>query len=93
MKINADEAVAISATIQGAVIKVEDNIEDIIIKDINPISIGTNMVNDVMSVLIPKGTQIPCKISNTYLTIKDNQKVMAFNIYQGERKIIKKIII
>ncbi len=93
MKINADEAVAIGATIQGAVIKVEDNIEDIIIKDINPISIGTNMVNDVMSVLIPKGTQIPCKISNTYLTIKDNQKVMAFNIYQGERKIIKKIII
>ena len=37
MKINADEAVAIGATIQGAVIKVEDNIEELIIKDINPI--------------------------------------------------------
>ena len=86
MKINADEAVAIGATIQGAVIKVEDNIEDIIIKDINPISIGTNSKNNLMSVLIPKGTQIPCKISNTFRTIKDNQTEMLFDIYQGERK-------
>ena len=86
MKINADEAVAIGATIQGAVIKVEDNIEDIIIKDINPISIGTNSKNNLMSVLIPKGTQIPCKISNTFRTIEDNQTEMLFDIYQGERK-------
>ena len=86
MKINADEAVAIGATIQGAVIKVEDNIEELIIKDINPISIGTNVTNNLMSFLIPKGTQIPCKISNTYWTVKDDQTAMRFDIYQGERK-------
>ena len=86
MKINADEAVAIGATIQGAVIKVEDNIEELIIKDINPISIGLGIKNNLMSFLIPKGTQIPCKISNTFRTIKDNQTEMLFDIYQGERK-------
>ena len=86
MKINADEAVAIGATIQGAVIKVEDNIEELIIKDINPISIGLGIKNNLMSFLIPKGTQIPCKNSDTYWTIQDNQTTASFNIYQGERK-------
>ena len=86
MKINADEAVAIGATIQGAVIQVEDNIEDLNIKDINPISIGLSIINNKMAVLIPKGTQIPCKKSDTYFTTKDNQTIASFNIYQGERK-------
>ena len=86
MKINGDEAVAIGATIQGAIIKIEDNIENVKISDINPISIGTNTVNDEMSILIPKGYTIPCKISQIYETSKDNQKAMAFNLYQGERK-------
>ena len=86
MKINGDEAVAIGATIQGAIIKIEDNIENVKISDINPISIGTNTVNDEMSILIPKGYTIPCKISHIYETSKDNQKAMAFDLYQGERK-------
>ncbi len=69
-----------------SIIKFEDNIEDLKVSDINPISIGTDIRNNEMSVLIPKGTTIPCKISRVYYTSRDNQKTMPFNIYQGERK-------
>ena len=86
MKINGDEAVAIGATIQGAIIKIEDNIENVKISDINPISIGTDLINDEMSILIPKGTIIPCKISKIYKTSRDNQTDVLFELYQGERK-------
>ena len=81
MKINVDEADAIGVTIQGTVIKVENNIEDLIIEDINPISIGIGIINNQMSFLIPKGIQIPCKISNSYVTSYDNQTEMIFNFY------------
>ena len=86
MKINGDEAVAIGATIQGAILKIEDNVENLKISDINPISIGTNISNDVMDVLIPKGSIIPCKVSKFYGTSSDNQTSVLFDLYQGERK-------
>ena len=86
MKINGDEAVAIGATIQGAILKIEDNVENLKISDINPITIGTDVINDEMSVLIPKGTIIPCKVSKTYVTSRDNQTEVLFELYQGERK-------
>ena len=86
MKINGDEAVAIGATIQGALIKIEDNIENLVISDINTISIGIGIINDEMSILIPKGTIIPCKISQIYYTLRDNQTDILFQLYQGERK-------
>ena len=81
MKINGDEAVAIGATIQGAILKIEDNVENLKISEINPISIGTNISNDIMDVLIPKGTIIPCKVSKIYETERDNQKEIPFLLY------------
>ena len=85
MKINGDEAVAIGATIQGAILKIEDNVENLKISDINPISIGISTINDEMSVLIPKGTIIPCKVSQFYGTSRDNQTSALLELYQGER--------
>ena len=47
----------------------------------NLISIWTNIKNNLISVLIPKGIQIPCKISNTYVTSYDNQTELIFDFY------------
>jgi len=101
-EINPDEAVSYGAGIYAAKLMHQggDIINDIILLDITPLSIGTSTVNksedpkikalgNLMSFIIPKGTRIPITLDKNYLNLVDNQKVMEIDIYEGERKYIK----
>jgi L1 cell adhesion molecule like protein len=87
-QINADEAVAIGAAIQAAIMNnvEDDGLEKLILLDITPLSLGTDVTDDVMSVIIPKNTTVPCKETQEYFTVVDEQKSMGVKIVQGERK-------
>ncbi len=90
-QINADEAVAYGAAVQAAIINdVEDEgLERLVLLDVTPLSLGTDVQEDIMSVIIPKNTTIPCKETQTYFTVSDNQQKMGIKIVQGERKFCK----
>ena len=90
-QINADEAVAYGAAVQAAIINdVEDEgLERLVLLDVTPLSLGTDVQEDIMSVIIPKNTTIPCKETQTYFTVRDNQERMGIKIVQGERKFCK----
>jgi len=101
-EINPDEAVAYGAGIYAAKLMQQggDIINDIILMDITPLSIGTSTNNksedpkikalgNLMSFIIPKGTRIPITLDKNYLNIVDNQKQMEIDIYEGERKYTK----
>ena len=59
------------------------------IYDITPLSLGIRGEGDLMSVIIPRGTRIPIKVMKSYITTQDNQSNIKFEIYAGERKLIK----
>ena len=84
--VNLDEIVAEGAAMQAYILKGNLNLNII---NINPISLGIsceeNGIKKVMSIIIPKNTQLPCKLSNIYEN-KENQKNACFPVYQGENK-------
>ncbi|MCH95520.1 heat-shock protein, partial [Trifolium medium] len=86
--INPDEAVAYGAAVQAALLS-EDvkNVPNLVLQDVTPLSLGTAVVGDVMSVVIPRNTSIPVKKTQNYLTVKDNQSRVAIKVYEGERMI------
>ena len=90
--INPDEAIAIGAGYLAATVVddyVVDKLEDLIIIDVTPLSLGIGLSNGEMDVIIPKHTVIPCEKTINYRTIKDNQKKIVLKIYQGEREYSK----
>ncbi|MEM4380126.1 MAG: molecular chaperone DnaK [Thermoplasmatales archaeon] len=82
--VNPDEAVAIGAAIQGAVLTGE--VKDILLLDVTPLSLGIETYGGVMSVLIPRNTTIPVRKSQIYTTAADNQTSVEIKVYQGERQ-------
>ena len=64
----------------------DEGLERLILLDITPLSLGTDVTNDVMSVIIPKNTTVPCKETQEYSTAVDDQKSMGVKIVQGERQ-------
>ena len=68
--VNPDEAVATGAAIQGAVLS--GTMKDIILIDVTPLSLGTEIVGDVFSRIIPRNTPIPASMSKEYTTVSDN---------------------
>ena len=101
----ADEAVAYGATLEAAKILNNKNgsISEFLLKDITPLSLGTNILNkstdpkilgegDVMDFIIERGTPLPIELSKSYFTVCDNQKEMTINIYEGENAFVKIII-
>jgi heat shock protein 1/8 len=85
--INPDEAVAYGAAVQAAILTGIGNekLGDIILLDVTPLSLGTEINETDMSVLIPRNTTIPTKKVGYYTTGYDNQTVMPISVYEGER--------
>lgn len=82
--VNPDEAVAMGAAIQGAVLTGE--VKDVLLLDVTPLSLGIETMGGVMTVLIEKNTTIPTRKSQVFSTADDNQNAVTIHILQGERK-------
>ncbi len=82
--VNPDEAVAMGAAIQGAVLS--GDVKDVLLLDVTPLSLGIETLGSVMSTLIDKNTTIPAKKQQIFSTADDNQTAVTIHVLQGERK-------
>ena len=82
--VNPDEAVAMGAAIQGAVLSGDKT--DVLLLDVTPLSLGIETMGGVLTKVIEKNTTIPTKQSQTFSTAEDNQSAVTIHILQGERK-------
>ena len=82
--VNPDEAVAVGAAIQAAVLA--GDVKDVLLLDVTPLSLGIETLGGVMNVLIEKNTTIPAKKQQVYSTADDNQTAVTIHVLQGERK-------
>lgn len=82
--VNPDEAVAIGAAIQGAVLA--GDVKDVLLLDVTPLSLGIETLGGVMTKLIDKNTTIPTKANQVFSTAEDNQTAVTVHVLQGERE-------
>ena len=82
--VNPDEAVAMGASIQGAVLA--GDVKDVLLLDVTPLSLGIETMGSVATPLIEKNTTIPTKKSQVFSTAEDNQTAVTIHVVQGERK-------
>lgn len=83
--VNPDEAVAMGAAIQGAVLSGDK--KDVLLLDVTPLTLGIETMGGVLTPIIEKNTMIPTKKSQVFSTAADNQPAVSIQVYQGERKI------
>ena len=82
--VNPDEAVAIGAAIQGAVLA--GDVDDVLLLDVTPLSLGIETLGGVMTKLIQKNTTIPTRANETFSTAEDDQTAVTVHVLQGERE-------
>ncbi|MDD2751256.1 MAG: molecular chaperone DnaK, partial [Acidithiobacillus sp.] len=85
--VNPDEAVAIGAAIQGAVLSGDK--KDVLLMDVTPLSLGIETLGGVMTKLIEKNTTIPTRKSQVFSTAEDNQSAVTVHVLQGERELAR----
>lgn len=88
---NPDEVVAQGAAIQAAILSgnMSSKLEDLLLLDVCPLSLGIETAGEVMTVLIPRNTTIPTKKTQTFSTYSDNQPGVEIKVYEGERAMVR----
>ncbi|KAF9815690.1 hypothetical protein IEO21_04407 [Rhodonia placenta] len=87
--INPDEAVAYGAAVQGGILSGDENLGDIVLVDVCPLTLGIETTGGVMTKLIPRNTVIPTRKSQIFSTAADNQQTVLIQVYEGERSLTK----
>lgn len=83
--LNPDEAVACGAAIQSAILS--GDLQEILLLDVAPLSLGIELADDVFSTIIPRNSSIPTTVAKNFTTVVDNQSTVKIHVLQGERKI------
>ncbi|MFN3266898.1 MAG: molecular chaperone DnaK, partial [Deinococcales bacterium] len=83
--VNPDEAVALGAAVQAAILSGDDSVGDIVLVDVTPLTLGVEVKGGIVAPMIPRNTAVPAKKTEIYTTAENNQPGVEINILQGER--------
>lgn len=89
--INPDEAVAYGAAVQAAILsgKRDEKIDQLVLLDVTPLSLGVETAGGIMTNIIPRGTVVPTKKTQTFSTASNNQPAVTIQVFEGERKMTR----